>query len=108
MADRRIVELASPGDLVITADIPLAAAVVDQGASALNPRGELYTEENIGARLAERNLVDTLRGGDLVTGGPAGYGPKEKQNFANQLDRWLTLASRRAASHPGNTEKGHP
>ena len=106
--DRRIVELASPGDLVITADIPLAAAVVDQGANALNPRGELYTEENIGARLAERNLVDTLRGGDLVTGGPAGYGPKEKQHFANQLDRWLTMASRRAASQRGDTEKNRP
>jgi len=108
MADRRIVELASPGDLVITADIPLAAAVVDQGASALNPRGELYTEENIGARLAERNLVDTLRGGDLVTGGPAGYGPKEKQHFANQLDRWLTMASRRATSQRSDTEKDRP
>ena len=96
MADRRIVELASSGDLVITADIPLAAAAVDQGAAALNPRGELYTEENIGARLAERNLVDTLRGGDLVTGGPAAFGPKDRQAFANQLDRWLTRALREA------------
>ncbi|MAV38608.1 MAG: DUF188 domain-containing protein [Planctomycetaceae bacterium] len=96
MADRRIVELASSGDLVITADIPLAAAAVDQGAAALNPRGELYTEENIGARLAERNLVDTLRGGDLVSGGPAAFGPKDRQAFANQLDRWLTRALREA------------
>ena len=96
MADRRIVELASSGDLVITADIPLAAAAVDQGAAAINPRGELYTEENIGARLAERNLVDTLRGGDLVSGGPAAFGPKDRQAFANQLDRWLTRALREA------------
>lgn len=102
MADRRIVELSRPGDLVITADIPLAAAVVDQGAQALDPRGELYTEQNIGERLAMRNLVDDLRGSDVVQGGPAGYGPKEKQTFANQLDRWLTLATRRVPPPHGD------
>src|ERR1700678_4079377 len=68
VADRRIVELAAPGDLVITADIPLAADVVAKGGQALNPRGELYTDANVGERVAVRNLVDGLRGGGLVTG----------------------------------------
>jgi uncharacterized protein YaiI (UPF0178 family) len=89
VADRRIVELVSPGDLVITADIPLAADVVAKGGQALDPRGELYTEANIGERLAFRNLVDQLRGGGLLTGGPANFGAKDRQAFANQLDRWL-------------------
>ena len=89
VADRRIEELAQPGDLVITADIPLAAAVVAKGAKAIDPRGELYTEDNVGTRLASRNLNDELRAGGLITGGPAGYGPRERQAFANQLDRCL-------------------
>ena len=75
-ADRRIVELVEPGDLVITADIPLAADVVASGAQALNPRGELYTDANVGERVAVRNLLDELRGGGMVTGGPAHYGDK--------------------------------
>ncbi len=70
VADRRIVELVEPGDLVITADIPLAAEVVAKGGQALDPRGELYTEANIGERLAVRNLFDELRGGGQITGGP--------------------------------------
>jgi len=94
IADRQIVELSAPGDLVITADIPLAADVVAKGGMALNPRGELYTNENIGERLALRNLVDELRGGGLVTGGPANFGSKDKQAFANQLDRWLAKTKR--------------
>ena len=94
IADRQIVELSAPGDLVITADIPLAADVVAKGGMALNPRGELYTTENIGERLALRNLVDELRGGGLVTGGPANFGSKDKQAFANQLDRWLAKTKR--------------
>jgi uncharacterized protein YaiI (UPF0178 family) len=89
IADRRIVELVAPGDLVITADIPLAGDVVERKGVALNPRGELYTSENVGERLAMRNLVDELRGGGLVTGGPSNFGPRDKQAFANQLDRWL-------------------
>ena len=89
-ADRRIVELIEPGDLVITADIPLAADVVAGGAQALNPRGELYTDANIGERVAVRDLLDELRGGGLVTGGPASFNSKDRQAFANQLDRWLT------------------
>jgi uncharacterized protein YaiI (UPF0178 family) len=93
-ADRQIVELVEPGDLVITADIPLAADVVANGAQALNPRGELYTDENVGERVAVRNLLDELRGGGLVTGGPANFGAKDRQAFANQLDRWLTAATK--------------
>jgi hypothetical protein len=89
-ADRRIVELLQPGDLVITADIPLAADVVAQGASALDPRGQLYTDANVGERLAVRNLLDELRGGGQVTGGPANFSAKDRQAFANGLDRWLT------------------
>jgi uncharacterized protein YaiI (UPF0178 family) len=90
VADRRIVELAQPGDLVITADIPLAAEAVAQGAEALDPRGELYTESNVSERLAVRNLLDELRGGGQITGGPSNFSAKDRQAFANQLDRWLT------------------
>ncbi len=92
VADQYISERVEPEDLVITADIPLAADVVAAGGQALNPRGELYTEDNVGQRLAARNLLDELRGGDQITGGPANYNSKDKQAFANQLDRWLTAA----------------
>jgi len=92
VADRRIIELVQPGDLVITADIPLAAQAVAKGGQALNPRGELYTEANVGERLAVRNLFDELRGGGQITGGPANFSAKDRQAFANQLDRWLTAA----------------
>jgi uncharacterized protein YaiI (UPF0178 family) len=90
VADRRIVELVRPGDLVVTADVPLAAEVVAKGGQALDPRGELYTEANVGERLAVRNLFDELRGGGQITGGPANFTAKDRQAFANQLDRWLT------------------
>jgi len=89
VADKQIVELLNPGDLVVTADIPLAAHVVHKGGIALDPRGDLLTEANIGERITMRNLMDELRANDLVTGGPAPYGPKDKQAFANQLDRIL-------------------
>ncbi|HEY1599385.1 MAG TPA: YaiI/YqxD family protein [Pirellulales bacterium] len=92
VADRRIVELAEPGDLVITADIPLAADVVSKGAQALNPRGELYTDANVGERLAMRNLVDDMRGGGRIMRGPSNFTPRDRQTFANQLDRWLATA----------------
>ena len=92
VADQRIVELVKPGDLVITADIPLAAEVVTAGGQALDPRGELYTEANVGERLAVRNLLDELRGGGRITGGPSNFTAKDRQVFANQLDRWLTAA----------------
>lgn len=94
IADKQIVELVEAGDLVITADVPLAAHVVQKGGIALNPRGEIYTAENIGERITMRNLMDELRGNDLITGGPAPFGTKDKQAFANQLDR--LLAKRRA------------
>ena len=92
VADQRIVELVNAGDLVITADIPLAAEVVANGGQALNPRGELYTDANVGKRLADRNLLDELRGGGEITGGPANFNAKDRQAFANQLDRWLTAS----------------
>jgi uncharacterized protein len=92
VADRRIVELVQSGDLVVTADIPLAAAVVAQCGQALDPRGELYTAANVGERLAVRNLFDELRGAGQITGGPANFNAKDRQAFANQLDRWLTAA----------------
>lgn len=92
VADRRIVELVQSGDLVVTADIPLAAEVVASGGQALDPRGQLYTEANVGERLAVRNLFDELRGGGQITGGPSNFTPKDRQAFANQLDRWLTKA----------------
>ena len=92
VADRRIVELIGPGDLVITADIPLAADVVVKGALALDPRGELYTDANIGGRLALRNLIDEMRGGGQIMGGPSNFTAANRQAFANQLDRWLAKA----------------
>lgn len=89
VADKRIVELMSAGDLVITADIPLAADVIAKGGLALNPRGELYTKENVRERLSLRNFMDELRGGGVNTGGPAALGAKDKQAFANALDATL-------------------
>lgn len=89
VADRRIVELVSPGDLVVTADIPMAADVVAKGGQALDPRGELYTDANIGERVAVRNMLDGFRGEGRIMGGPANYSAKDKQAFANRLDRWL-------------------
>ncbi len=94
VADRRIVELLQPGDLVVTADIPLAAAVVAGGGEALDPRGEMYTHANVGQRLAVRNLLDELRGSGQILSGPANFNAKDRQAFANQLDRWLTAAKR--------------
>lgn len=94
VADNRIAELAVQGDVVVTADIPLAAAVVEKGALALNPRGALYTEENIRERLAMRNLMEELRSTGEVTGGPPTLGKKERQAFANQLDRLLARRKR--------------
>lgn len=88
-ADKRIVELMSAGDLVITADVPLAAAAIGKGGIALNPRGELYTSENVRERLSVRNFLDELRGSGVNTGGPPALSQRERQMFANQLDRFL-------------------
>ena len=89
VADDRIVELLSPGDLVITADIPLAAAAIAREGHALNPRGELYTRDNIQERLAVRNMLDELRGCGVETGGPPALGAADRKAFANQLDKFL-------------------
>jgi uncharacterized protein YaiI (UPF0178 family) len=92
VADQYIVGLVAPGDLVITADIPLAAEVVSKGGTALDPRGDLYTDATVGERLAARNLLDGLRGEGLIAGGPANFSARNRQAFANQVDRWLTRA----------------
>ncbi len=89
VADNHIVEQVQAGDLVVTADIPLAAAVIARAAHALNPRGELYTKENIRERLAMRNLMDQLRSTGVHTGGPPALDLTDRQAFANQLDSFL-------------------
>lgn len=89
VADHRIVQLVHPGDLVITADIPLAAAVIARGAHALDPRGDLYSEDNVHERLAVRNLMQELRSTGALIGGPAPLTQSDRQLFANHLDRFL-------------------
>ena len=89
MADDYIVENMQPGDLVITADIPLANFAIEKGGLALNPRGELYTQDNIKQRLTMRNFNEELRGTGMVTGGPAKLGKRQLEDFANSLDRVL-------------------
>jgi uncharacterized protein len=97
VADDRIVEQIGPGDLVITADIPLADRVITKGAWALSPRGDLYTEENIKDRLALRNLMHQLRNDGMMTGGPMAFGKKDRQAFANQLSNLLSKYGQRHA-----------
>ena len=89
VADSHIVEQVAAGDLVITADIPLAALVIEKQAFALNPRGELYSAENIRQLLDMRNFMDTLRSSGVDTGGPPAFNHGDRQNFANQLDRFI-------------------
>ncbi|MDH3274460.1 MAG: YaiI/YqxD family protein [Gammaproteobacteria bacterium] len=89
VADNEIVRRLEAGDLVITADIPLAAEVIEKGGHALNPRGELYTTENIKARLNMRDFMDTLRSSGINTGGPPAISLSDRQAFANNLDRFL-------------------
>jgi uncharacterized protein len=89
VADSHIVRELQAGDLVITADIPLAADVIAKGGHALNPRGELYTPDSIAERLALRNYLDELRGSGVITGGPAALDPADRKRFADQLDRFL-------------------
>jgi len=99
VADDEIVRRVSAGDLVITADIPLAAEVMKKGAHALSARGEAYDPETIGQRLNLRDFMDTMRSSNVkgqngpIGGGPAPMGPREKQAFANHLDRWLRAAA---------------
>jgi uncharacterized protein YaiI (UPF0178 family) len=89
VADNYIVQQAVPGDLVVTADIPLAAEVIDKGCLALNPRGELYTGDNIRQHLNMRDFLDTMRGSGIDTGGPPAFSQADRMAFANQLDRIL-------------------
>ena len=89
VADNEIVQRLSADDLVVTQDIPLAAAVIEKGALAMHPRGELYTTETITQRLSMRNFMEELRGAGVDTGGPAAFHARDKQAFANQLDAWL-------------------
>ncbi len=95
VADNEIARRVAAGDLVVTQDIPLAAAVIDKGALALDPRGTLHTPDTIAQRLSMRNFMDELRGAGIDTGGHAAFHARDKQAFANQLDRWL--AQRRPA-----------
>ncbi len=89
-ADKYIAAHAAATDLVITADIPLAARIVEQGGVAIDPRGELYTDDNVGERLSVRDLMQGLRDEGLVQGGPAPFGPADRQRFAAAFDRTLT------------------
>lgn len=95
VADRYIAEAALPGDVAVTADIPLAAILVAKQVMVLDPRGQEYTSENVGERLAVRDFMEGLRGAGVETGGPKAWGPREKQAFAATLDRVLTRALRR-------------
>jgi uncharacterized protein YaiI (UPF0178 family) len=88
-ADDRIVQLVEAGDLVVTADIPLAAGVIGKGGHALDPRGELYSADNIREKLAIRKLMDELRSSGVETGGPASFSAADRQAFAGKLDRLL-------------------
>lgn len=94
VADNEIVRRCRAGDLVITSDIPLAAEVIDKGASALSPRGEAFTADNIRGRLNMRDFMETLRSSGIQSGGQSAFGQREKQAFANQLDRRLAKVRR--------------
>ena len=98
VADNEIMERLNRGDLVITGDIPLAAEVIQKGANALNPRGEMYSKENIRARLNMRDFMDTFRASGIQTGGPPPLNQRDRQNFANHLDRLLSKALRQASN----------
>lgn len=89
VADQRIAQEVQPGDLVITADVPLAAQVIAKGATVIDPRGELLTRANIQERLAMRNFMESLRSSGVETGGPASFSHADRQSFANQIDRLL-------------------
>ncbi len=89
VADSYIATQIQAGDLLVTQDIPLASEVIDIGALALNPRGTLFTRDNIKARLNMRDFMETLRSSGVQSGGPAAFSAQDKQTFANQLDRWL-------------------
>nr|WP_113868806.1 YaiI/YqxD family protein [Brenneria salicis]NMN92646.1 hypothetical protein [Brenneria salicis ATCC 15712 = DSM 30166]RBP58922.1 hypothetical protein DES54_14413 [Brenneria salicis ATCC 15712 = DSM 30166]RLM29647.1 hypothetical protein BHG07_14995 [Brenneria salicis ATCC 15712 = DSM 30166] len=89
VADNEIVRRVEPGDLVVTSDIPLAAEVIEKGGVALNPRGERYTPDTIRERLNMRDFMDTMRASGVQTGGPNALNQRDRQQFANELDKWL-------------------
>ncbi|EPE4189548.1 YaiI/YqxD family protein [Yersinia enterocolitica] len=92
VADNEIVQRLEKNDLVITADIPLAAEVIEKGGIALNPRGERYTPDTIRERLNMRDFMDTMRASGIQTGGPNTLNQRDRQQFANELDKWLQQA----------------
>ena len=94
VADQEIVRLVAPGDLVVTADIPLASLVLEKQGYALNPRGDFFTVDNIAQQLTMRAFMEELRSGGVDTGGPAPYSNADRQNFANQLDRHLARVAK--------------
>ncbi|WP_313113061.1 YaiI/YqxD family protein [Pseudescherichia sp.] len=98
VADNEIVRLCNPGDLVITADIPLAAEVLGKGAAALNPRGERYSEATIREKLTMRDFMDTMRASGVQTGGPDSLSQRDRQHFAAELDKWLLARARQDLS----------
>ncbi|HEU0290848.1 MAG TPA: YaiI/YqxD family protein [Burkholderiales bacterium] len=93
VADNEIARRLEPGDLVITADIPLAADIIARGGHALNPRGEYYTSENVREHLSMRDFMEALRGGGVQTGGPQPLDQADRKRFADQLDRFLSRAT---------------
>lgn len=101
VADNEIVKRIVPGNLLITADIPLASEAIEKGATALNPRGEYYTLDNIKARLTMRNFMDAVRSSGVDTGGPPPLNQKDRQAFANQLDRFLQQYLSKTAAQKG-------
>lgn len=94
VADNEIVRRLTAGDLVITSDIPLAAEVIEKGGQALSPRGEMFSSDDIAGRLTVRDFMDTMRASGLHGGGPSALGERERQAFANALDRWLARTTR--------------
>lgn len=94
VADRYIADTAARGDVAVTADIPLASILVQKGVAVIDPRGDEYSLENIGERLAVRDFMDGMRGAGVETGGARPYGPREKQAFASAFDRVLTRQRR--------------
>jgi uncharacterized protein YaiI (UPF0178 family) len=100
VADNWIVSQTQAGDLVVTQDIPLADEVITKGATAIGPRGQLHTRENIKARLTMRDFMETMRSSGIHSGGPAPLNQQDKQNFANQLDRWLSKTQRATHQSP--------
>ncbi len=93
-ADHHILENCAVGDLVVTADIPLASTLVDKGVVAINPRGTVYTPDNVKEALATRNLMQDLREEGMMSGGPPPLGPRDREKFANAIDRELTRLQR--------------